>query len=330
MSMAPTTPYSGMVHPQAFRNPAFPPPSPAPSDVSHQESHRSLLKSVNSRHASPGYHPYSPYPVARRDSVASGGSHGSYSPRSAVFDEGSESGKEKSRCPLADCGRIVRDLPAHMLTHQSERPEKCPIVTCEYHVKGFARKYDRCRHTLTHYKGTMVCDFCPNSGSAAEKSFNRADVFKRHLTSVHGVEQSPPNSRKKPAAGEKSAMAGGKKAGGEARDATGKCSTCARVFGSAQDFYDHLDDCVLRSLEQPEQSEAINERHLREVAGDQGVQETMDKHCLVAPNNNGPVVAKSEGEDEDEEEEDEGDDAEADGAAAGAPGGSKPTRRDPS
>jgi hypothetical protein len=90
-----------------------------------------------------------------------------------------------------------------MLTHQNERPEKCPITTCEYHVKGFARKYDKNRHTLTHYKGTMVCGFCPGSGSAAEKSFNRADVFKRHLTTVHGVEQNPPNSRKKSPGGRK-------------------------------------------------------------------------------------------------------------------------------
>ena len=28
------------------------------------------------------------------------------------------------------------------LTHQSERPEKCPILNCEHNQKGFARKYD--------------------------------------------------------------------------------------------------------------------------------------------------------------------------------------------
>src|SRR6266487_5738840 len=75
--------------------------------------------------------------------------------------------------------------------------EKCPIINCKFHLKGFARKCDKNRHTLAHYKGTMVCGFCPSSGSAAEKSFNRADVFKRHLTSVHGVEQTTPNYRKK-------------------------------------------------------------------------------------------------------------------------------------
>ena len=311
--------YTGVMQQQPFQNIAFHPPSPAPSDVSHHESHRSVFRST-SRHPSPGYHPYTPFPVTRRDSVHSGGSRGSYSPHSsAALDE---EGKEKGRCPYTDCGRVVRDLKAHMLTHQSERPEKCPIVTCEYHVKGFARKYDRCRHTLTHYKGTMVCDFCPNSGSAAEKSFNRADVFKRHLTSVHGVEQSPPNSRKKPAAG--------KKANGEGtRDATGKCSTCGAVFPSAQDFYDHLDDCVLKSLEQEEPSEAINEHHLTEVAGDRSVQETMDKHHLSALPDAAAFAGKVEEEDDDEEDEDE-DDAAEEGVKVEGKGGSRPTRLDPS
>lgn len=159
-----------------------------------------------------------------------------------------------------------------MLTHQSERPEKCPIVTCEYHQKGFARKYDKNRHTLTHYKGTMVCDFCPGSGSAAEKSFNRADVFKRHLTSVHGVEQTPPNSRKK-----SPSASSAKKSSTTSPAAAGKCSTCSAMFHNAQDFYEHLDDCVLRVVQQEEPSEAINEQRLAEVADDPAVQESLDR-----------------------------------------------------
>ena len=109
-------------------------------------------------------------------------------------------------------------------------------------------RYDKNRHTLTHYKGTMICGFCPGSGSAAEKSFNRADVFKRHLMSVHGVEQTPPNSRRRMAG------AGGYgddgKLAGYPPDATGKCSTCSQTFISAQEFYEHLDDCVLRLVQQ--------------------------------------------------------------------------------
>ena len=162
-----------------------------------------------------------------------------------------------------------------MLTHQAERPEKCPILTCEYNSKGFARKYDKNRHTLTHYKGTMVCGFCPGSGSAAEKSFNRADVFKRHLTSVHGVEQTPPNSRKRSPTSTSS-----KKLTSYCQDATGKCSTCSATFSNAQDFYEHLDDCVLRVVQQEEPSEAINAAHLNSVTTDASLQETMDRHMI--------------------------------------------------
>lgn len=159
-----------------------------------------------------------------------------------------------------------------MLTHQHERPEKCPIPTCEYHIKGFARKYDKNRHTLTHYKGTMVCGFCPGSGSSAEKSFNRADVFKRHLTTIHGVEQTPPNSRKK------SPIVGSKKAIGI--EASGMCSTCGNTFANAQDFYEHLDDCVLRVVQQAEPSEANNEKLLTEISQDRECRETLEKHHL--------------------------------------------------
>jgi len=125
-----------------------------------------------------------------------------------------------------------------MLTHMEERPEKCPIETCEYHIKGFARKYDKNRHALTHYKGTMVCPFCPNAGTAYEKAFNRADVFKRHLTAVHNVEQTPPNSRKM------ILTTGGGRSGGLGA----KCSICQSQFATAQEFYEHLDDCVLNVI----------------------------------------------------------------------------------
>lgn len=146
----------------------------------------------------------------------------------------------RNRCPHPDCGRVFKDLAAHMLTHQEERPEKCPIETCEYHVKGFARKYDKNRHALTHYKGSMSCPFCPGAGTAYEKSFNRADVFKRHLTSVHNVEQTPPNSRKLFVGDPSNLRAKGLETPGGAR-----CSICQLGFAAPQDFYEHLDDCVL-------------------------------------------------------------------------------------
>jgi len=192
-----------------------------------------------------------------------------------------------------------------MLTHQNERPEKCPIPTCEYHTKGFARKYDKNRHTLTHYKGTMVCGFCPGSGSAAEKSFNRADVFKRHLTSVHGVEQTPPNARRKsPTTANKKPYASNN------REVSGMCSTCGNTFASAQDFYEHLDDCVLRVVQQADPSEAINEKLLTEISEDKQVQETMEKHML--PTNvdlAGPTSFVDEEMDDEDDDNNNNDDA---------------------
>ncbi|KAH8177553.1 zinc finger protein [Sarocladium implicatum] len=159
-------------------------------------------------------------------------------------------GDNRSRCP--DCGRVFKDLAAHMLTHQEERPEKCPIESCEYHFKGFARKYDKNRHALTHYKGTMICPFCPGPGTLHERSFNRADTFKRHLASLHQVDQSAPGSRAS-GGGEgagsgvlrPSAHGGG---GSETGAAVAPCNICGQRFAIAQDFYEHLDDCVLSVL----------------------------------------------------------------------------------
>ena len=294
-----------MIH--AFHPPShmFHPPSPAPSDESSQDSHRTGSSRFRNRHSSPylrsaTYHPYPPTSERRRLSMSS--VHSRYSqdsPRSVSVGY-DEEGKERGRCPNPDCNKLFKDLKAHMLTHQSERPEKCPIVTCEYHQKGFARKYDKQRHTLTHYKGTMVCGFCPGSGSAAEKSFNRADVFKRHLTSVHGVEQSQQNSRKK-----SPSTTSAKKNTSYPSDSTGKCSTCSATFSNAQEFYEHLDECVLRVVQQEEPSEAINERRLAEVASDQAVQETLCRHMLPTGLDHSLQSETSFEEDEEEEEEDE-------------------------
>lgn len=184
-----------------------------------------------------------------------------------------------------------------MLTHQETRPEKCPIPTCEYHIKGFARKYDKNRHTLTHYKGTMVCGFCPGSGSAAEKSFNRADVFKRHLTSVHGVEQTPPNARRK------SPPSTAKRSYGMRE--SGMCSTCNNIFANPQDFYEHLDDCVLRVVQQADPSEAVNQKLLSAMTDDADVQQTMERHML--PNElDGPTSFDDDEEEDDGEDEEDG------------------------
>ncbi|CZR61400.1 uncharacterized protein PAC_11296 [Phialocephala subalpina] len=216
---------------------------------------RQKLETANSDEKEPLFREIQPpylyssylYPPQRRPSLSP------FSSRSYDGNFRGDESKERGRCTYPDCGNVYKDLKAHMLTHQNNRPEKCPMKTCEYHVKGFVRKYDKNRHTLTHYKGTMVCGFCPGNGSASEKSFNRADVFKRHLTSVHGVEQTPPNSRKR-----LGNINSATKLSRYAPDATSKCSTCSGTFSNAQDFYDHLDACVLRIVNLAEPLEAIN------------------------------------------------------------------------
>jgi hypothetical protein len=217
--------------------------------------------------------------------------------RSTEFDGDS---CQKGRCPNPHCGKVFKDLKAHMLTHRLEQPEKCPILNCEYNQKGFAHKYDKNRHTLTHYKGTMVCGFCPRSSSATEKGFNRADVFKRHLTSVHGVEQGPPNSRKR------SLAASIRRLTSYCEDATGKCSICSATFTNAQGFYEHLDDCVLRVVQQEEPNETHNQQRLAGLPVDEKVKETMERDILSTVNESATTGEEDpEGDKEDDDEEDE-------------------------
>ena len=129
--------------------------------------------------------------------------------------------------------------------------------------------YDRKRHTLTHYKGTMICHFCPGFGSAAERSFNRVEVFKRHLTSVHGAKSDGKRNRPNAAPAKEIAT-----------QSAGRCSTCTATFHSAQDFYKHLDDCVVRTVCQEEPSNAINERNLSGVSNDLAFRDALDIKML--------------------------------------------------
>ncbi|KAK5987648.1 hypothetical protein PT974_11780 [Cladobotryum mycophilum] len=163
-------------------------------------------------------------------------------PSVAASEAQHQASPNRSRCPHPDCGRVFKDLASHMLTHQEERPEKCPIETCEYHTKGFARKYDKNRHALTHYRGTMVCPFCPGAGTPYAKAFNRADVFKRHLAATHQIEQTPLNSRTGSGGGRLITLSTAAAGPGA------MCSICGGRFGAPQDFYEHLDDCVLSVL----------------------------------------------------------------------------------
>ena len=265
-----------------------------PSDPYHQQPHNAYPASPSGSPSSPMLRHDSASPFAVQSSVPFNQTLLSSSPyatpvnpnqrRPSIGDfipprgesYSGEEAKEKQQCPYPDCGNIFKDIKAHMLTHQTERPEKCPVLTCEYHTKGFARKYDKHRHTLTHYKGTMVCGFCPKPGLPDEKIFNRTDVFKRHLLAVHRVQQTPPNSRKKTPTG--FGIGKSRKPTGCAADVTGKCSTCSQLFANAQDFYEHLDDCVLHIVEQEDPAEAVNVANLREVEDDKAVLKTLARN----------------------------------------------------
>ncbi|KAI5801146.1 hypothetical protein EDC01DRAFT_726596 [Geopyxis carbonaria] len=230
----------------------------------------------------------SPSAISNRPIRAGSSTDSMGSPPGSASGSTSKEGKD-SLCP--ECSKCFRDLRAHQLTHQLERPEKCPIATCEYSKKGFARKYDCQRHTLTHYKGTMVCGFCPGSGSALEKSFNRADVFKRHLMAVHNVEQTPPNGRQKKSSNGKSKSLQGDGDFANSLMATGKCSTCNITFANAQHFYEHLDDCVLSKVVQEEPAAAANEHNLSQI-------KLEDVEAALSP-------SRSRTDEYDEEDEDE-------------------------
>lgn len=240
---------------------AFPRPAPYPTRRSSVASVHSSVASAHSRRSpsasictvdhddSYGSSTTETFPGRSPSSRSSGGSSAS-----------GPSGKEGKDTLCLECNKSFRDLRAHQLTHQLERPEKCPIATCEYSKKGFARKYDCQRHTLTHYKGTMVCDFCAGAGTPLEKSYNRADVFKRHLMAMHNVEQSTPNGRQK-----KLKQKGQQTESTGEEFQSGRCSTCNITFPTAQQFYEHLDDCVLSKVVEAEPSAIHNDRNLSQV-----------------------------------------------------------------
>jgi len=153
-----------------------------------------------------------------------------------------------------------------ILMRQLERPEKCPISTCEYHTKGFARINDKNRHVLSHYIGIIACPFCPGVGTPKEKTFSRADVLKRHLTGVHNVEQAPPIMR----------MRGEEEMESISSEKKGECSICSKEYEGIQAFYDHLDDCVLAVVAPPARTGSAEEETSTPILGAQEVQNIRD------------------------------------------------------
>lgn len=83
------------------------------------------------------------------------------------------------------------------------------------------------------------------------------------------------------------------------------CSTCNVAFANVQDFYEHLDDCVLRVIQQGDPCEAINERILSSMIEDKSTKDTLERHSLstglgLSP----PVTVDDDDDNEDDDEED--------------------------
>jgi hypothetical protein len=150
---------------------------------------------------------------------------------------------EARMCPVPGCGQLYRDLNAHMLSHASERAFKCPISTCEYHKRGFGRKFDRNRHILSyHFRAEIFCGFCPVF-QGKNKSFSRADIFKRHLISIHGVERTYWGQFHASALAMREQNVCKPEQG-----INGKCNLCEVHFKNPQLLYEHFDDCVIRTI----------------------------------------------------------------------------------
>ena len=131
------------------------------------------------------------------------------------------------------CGMPFYDsvsLAKHILDHHPERPERCPMLDCEHHQRGFALKYNRNCHFLTHFDKTITCNFCHPQPDGKVQTFSQADAFKRHLSTIHGVVECTNPSKHD------------SKLGSSNRGA--KCSICAMTFVRPQALYDHLDDCI--------------------------------------------------------------------------------------
>ena len=103
----------------------------------------------------------------------------------------------------------------------------------------------------------MVCGFCSGLDGETERRFNRADVFKRHLTAVHGVTQMPPNFQQTMGSNVwRASNSANNTLISPAPGATGKCSICLQIFPDAQEFYEHMDGCVLRVIDQEIEAKA--------------------------------------------------------------------------
>jgi hypothetical protein len=123
-----------------------------------------------------------------------------------------------------------------------ECPEKCPIITCGHHITGFSSTWARNDHTLSHYERIITCGFCTEDQNA----YRGVEDLRAHLISVH-------NARVGLTGNFEFDVFAKAEAARMNRDAKrGKCVVCSVIFPSAQEFFDHLDDCIMMKVLQDE------------------------------------------------------------------------------
>lgn len=125
--------------------------------------------------------------------------------------------------------------------------------------------------------------------------------------SVHNVEQTPPNGRKKTTIPSTS-QAQRSPSSGRPSDrfgdfqGTGKCSTCSGTFSTAQQFYEHLDDCVYSKVVQEEPAAAYNEMNLSQIKLED-IQDSLVSPWKGRRSRSSESEEKPEDEDDDDDEE---------------------------
>ena len=143
-------------------------------------------------------------------------------------DEEKETG-ESSLAPKAE----------HTQWHDPDLTEtlvKCPFSVCEVYFTGPVTKVDMDAHMISHYDGDISCIFCREyrpTDPHSHYEFKSVNDLKRHLISVHDV---------------KSTIVDLETDDISLQIAT--CRTCLSLFRSPQQFYRHIDNCMLHSIQQ--------------------------------------------------------------------------------
>ncbi len=216
-------------------------PAPIYEEKQHEE-YWTFLKS------GPDVHLTSRPAPSRCPSLVSGGALSSRnsstrSTRSSVWEPIDEKHNNvRGVCLIPECGGLCfKDVTAHTrMTHFEQRVEICPVKTCERYLKGFTRAGERKQHTFTHFKGSLICGFCPESVSFSQAS-DRVNLFLTHLVKHHGVQAQHPDQEPEISFMEKSRR--------RLSDTSpvSTCSICSEPF-TAQVLYEHLPGCVIRHI----------------------------------------------------------------------------------